>query len=84
MKVALLSRGSPPGVYGGAGVHVEHSAAQLVRLTELEAHRFGVDWATIVGHSLGGGIAMQFAFQCPEFCDRRVLVESGAWGGRSR
>jgi len=41
VKVALLSREYPPEVYGGAGVHVEHLAAQLARLTDLEVHCFG-------------------------------------------
>lgn len=36
--------------------------------------------ATIVGHSLGGGIAMQFAYQFPERCERLVLVASGGLG----
>jgi pimeloyl-ACP methyl ester carboxylesterase len=36
--------------------------------------------ATIVGHSLGGGIAMQFAYQFPETCERMVLVDSGGLG----
>ncbi|HEX3874400.1 MAG TPA: alpha/beta hydrolase [Solirubrobacteraceae bacterium] len=36
--------------------------------------------ATIVGHSLGGGIAMQFAYQYPERCERLVLVGSGGLG----
>ena len=40
----------------------------------------GHDQATIVGHSLGGGIAMQFAYQYPEPCDRLVLVSSGGLG----
>ncbi len=40
----------------------------------------GHDRATIVGHSLGGGIAMQFAYQFPERCDRLVLVASGGLG----
>jgi pimeloyl-ACP methyl ester carboxylesterase len=39
-----------------------------------------LDRATIVGHSLGGGIAMQFAYQYPERCDRLVLVDSGGLG----
>src|SRR3954447_6463735 len=26
----------------------------------------GIDKATVVGHSFGGGVAMQFAYQCPE------------------
>jgi pimeloyl-ACP methyl ester carboxylesterase len=40
----------------------------------------GHDSATIVGHSLGGGIAMQFAYQFPERCERLVLVSSGGLG----
>jgi pimeloyl-ACP methyl ester carboxylesterase len=37
----------------------------------------GVDRVTVVGHSLGGGVAMQFAYQYPERCERLVLVSSG-------
>jgi pimeloyl-ACP methyl ester carboxylesterase len=36
--------------------------------------------ATLVGHSLGGGIAMQFAYQFPEMVERLVLVSSGGLG----
>jgi pimeloyl-ACP methyl ester carboxylesterase len=36
--------------------------------------------ATIVGHSLGGGVAMQFAYQYPEHCERLVLVSTGGVG----
>ncbi len=36
--------------------------------------------ATIVGHSFGGGVAMQLAYQHPEVCDRLVLVSSGGLG----
>src|SRR5688500_2200571 len=36
-----------------------------------------IDRATVVGHSLGGGVAMQFAYQYPERCERLVLVSSG-------
>jgi len=39
-----------------------------------------VDRVTVVGHSLGGGIAMQFAYQFPERCERLVLVGSGGIG----
>lgn len=35
---------------------------------------------TIVGQSLGGGIALQFAYQYPERCERMVLVCSGGLG----
>jgi pimeloyl-ACP methyl ester carboxylesterase len=40
----------------------------------------GHERATIVGHSLGGGIAMQFAYQFPERAERLVLVASGGLG----
>ena len=40
----------------------------------------GHDRATFVGHSLGGGIAMQLAYLFPEHCDRLVLVSSGGLG----
>jgi pimeloyl-ACP methyl ester carboxylesterase len=40
----------------------------------------GHDRATLVGHSLGGGVAMQFAYQFPEATERLVLVSSGGLG----
>ncbi|MGZ4617210.1 MAG: alpha/beta fold hydrolase [Frankiaceae bacterium] len=36
--------------------------------------------ATILGHSLGGGIAMQFAYLFPDRCERLVLSASGGLG----
>ncbi len=39
-----------------------------------------IERATIVGHSLGGGIAMQLAYQHPDRCERLVLVASGGLG----
>jgi pimeloyl-ACP methyl ester carboxylesterase len=40
----------------------------------------GINRATLVGHSLGGGVAMQFAYQFPERTERLVLVGSGGAG----
>lgn len=40
----------------------------------------GKQRATIVGHSLGGGVALQFSYQFPERCERLVLVSSGGLG----
>src|ERR671923_2178851 len=40
----------------------------------------GHDRVTVIGHSFGGGIAMQFAYQFPERCERLVLVSSGGLG----
>jgi pimeloyl-ACP methyl ester carboxylesterase len=40
----------------------------------------GHERATFIGHSLGGGVAMQLAYQFPEHCERLVLVSSGGLG----
>jgi pimeloyl-ACP methyl ester carboxylesterase len=40
----------------------------------------GVERATFVGHSLGGGVVMQFAYQFPQYVERMVLVSSGGLG----
>ena len=40
----------------------------------------GIEQATFVGHSLGGGVAMQLAYMFPERCERLVLVASGGLG----
>ena len=52
-----------------------HAAGVRDLLTAL-----GHDRASVVGHSLGGGVAMQFAYQFPERCERLVLVSSGGLG----
>ena len=41
----------------------------------------GIERVTLVGHSLGGAVAMQFAYQFPERTERLVLVGTGG-GGR--
>ncbi len=40
----------------------------------------GIDTVTVVGHSFGGGIAMQFAYQFPERTERIVLISTGGLG----
>src|SRR4051794_10700274 len=40
----------------------------------------GHERATVVGHSLGGGVAMQFSYLFPEQTERLVLVSSGGLG----
>ncbi|MHA0288344.1 alpha/beta fold hydrolase [Mycobacterium sp. C3-094] len=40
----------------------------------------GVSHATVVGQSLGGGVAMQFAYQHREYCRRLILISSGGLG----
>ena len=41
----------------------------------------GNERATVVGHSLGGGVvALQFAYQFPDRCERLILVSSSGLG----
>ena len=42
----------------------------------------GVERVTVIGQSFGGGVAMQFAYQFPDRCERLVLVNAGGLGGR--
>jgi pimeloyl-ACP methyl ester carboxylesterase len=44
-------------------------------LDELDISR-----VTLVGQSLGGGVAMQFVHQHPDYCERLVLIGSGGLG----
>ena len=48
-------------------------------MRDLLAH-LDVERATVVGHSLGGGVALQFAYQYSELCERLILVSSGGLG----
>ena len=60
-----------------AGDYSLEAYASCVRdLLDALGHRA----ATVVGHSLGGGVAMQFAHDYPERCERLVLVSSGGLG----
>lgn len=58
----------------------DYSLGALAAGTRDLLFALGYDRATIVGHSLGGGVAMQFAYQFPERCERLVLVSSGGLG----
>ena len=40
----------------------------------------GIESVTVIGHSFGGGVAMQFAYQFPERTERLVLVSTGGLG----
>lgn len=72
-----------PDLYGHGASDVPHADYSLggfaTQVREL-LDNLGHDHATIVGHSLGGGVAMQFAHQYIEHCDRLVLVDSGGFG----
>jgi pimeloyl-ACP methyl ester carboxylesterase len=49
-------------------------------LRDLLAGALGIERATVVGQSFGGGVAMQLAYQHPELCERLVLAGSGGLG----
>ena len=53
--------------------------AHAARIRDLLA-TIGIDRATLVGHSFGGGVAMQFFYQFPQRVERLVLVSSGGLG----
>jgi len=40
----------------------------------------GHERATVIGHSLGGGVAMQFSYLFPDYTERLVLISSGGLG----
>lgn len=42
--------------------------------------QLGISRATVVGQSLGGGVAMQFSYQHRDYCQRLVLISSGGLG----
>lgn len=72
-----------PDLYGHGGSDVPGAdyslggfATQIRDLMDTLGH----ERVTIVGHSLGGGVAMQFAYQYSEHCERLVLVDSGGFG----
>ncbi|MDQ1392429.1 MAG: hypothetical protein QOF30_1406 [Acidimicrobiaceae bacterium] len=74
LAVDLLGHGEsakPRGDYS-LGAHASGIRDLMVAL--------GIERATFVGHSFGGGIAMQLAYQFPERCERLVLVASGGLG----
>src|SRR3954447_8068480 len=70
----LLGHGESAAPRGDYSLGAHASGARDV------ATALGHDRVTVVGHSLGGGIAMQFAYQFPERTERLVLVSSGGLG----
>jgi pimeloyl-ACP methyl ester carboxylesterase len=58
----------------------DHSLGAHASMLRDLAQAIGAGRVTLVGHSLGGGVAMQFAYQFPEMVERLVLVGSGGLG----
>jgi starch synthase len=57
VRIGLLTREWPPDVYGGAGVHVEHLAAELRRKIDVDVHCFGQPRADAFGHAVPAALA---------------------------
>src|SRR6184192_1775754 len=70
----LLGHGDSAAVRGDYSLG-DHAASIRDLLAALDIPR-----ATVVGHSLGGGIAMQFFYQFPQRTERLALVSSGGLG----
>ena len=64
----------------GRGRSLDYSIGNQAALIRDLMVALEIDSATIVGQSLGGGVAMQFAYQFPQRCDRLVLVDAGGLG----
>lgn len=69
-----------PGHGGSGGGGGDYSLGALAAGLRDLLITLGHERATLVGHSLGGGIAMQFSYQFPEMVERLVLVSSGGLG----
>jgi len=52
VRIGILTREWPPDVYGGAGVHVEHLAAELRKKIDVDVHCFGEPRTDAVGHAV--------------------------------
>lgn len=69
-----------PGHGGSAPGAGDYSLGALAAALRDLLIALGHERATLVGHSLGGGVAMQFAYQFPELTERLILVSSGGLG----
>jgi pimeloyl-ACP methyl ester carboxylesterase len=58
----------------------DYSLGNLASWTRDLLDVLGIEQVTLVGQSYGGGVALQFAYQFPERCERVVLVDSGGLG----
>ena len=65
---------------GSTRLRGDHSIGAFATWLRDVLQALGIEKATFVGHSLGGGVVMQFAYQFPEYVERMVLVSSGGLG----
>ncbi len=53
----MLTREWPPDIYGGAGVHVEHLAAELRKKITVDVHCFGEPRVDAIAHTVPGSLS---------------------------
>jgi len=58
----------------------DYSLGNLATVMRDFLNLLGIDRATVIGQSWGGGVAMQFSYQFPERSERLVLVDAGGLG----
>ena len=67
--------------HGGSDKPVgDYSLGSFANWTRDLLDALGIERATVVGQSFGGGVALQFAYQFPDRCERVVLVDAGGLG----
>lgn len=76
IAIDLLGHGASSAPIFGADYSIPALATHVRDLLLLES----VDHATVVGHSLGGGVALQLAYLWPKMVSRLVLEDSGGLG----
>src|SRR6476661_3462422 len=61
--------------HGASGVSAgDYSLGAMAATVRDLLIALGLERATIIGHSLGGGVAMQFSYLFPEYTERLVLI----------
>ena len=59
---------------------IPYSSSYLARFVNDFIQAQHIDRATVIGHSLGGGVSLQFTIQFPDKVEKLVLVSSGGLG----
>ena len=70
----------PGSVFGPALKRKDATFANLARYVGAVADELGISHALIVGHSLGGGLALHLSLERPELVDGLVLIAPAALG----
>ena len=78
MRVGLLTKEWPPDIYGGAGVHVEHLAAELRRKIDVDVHCFGEPRGDAIAHAVPASLLSANAAIQTLGVDLEMVAATGA------